>query len=268
MNPKILLAISSCERDCQNGYNQAVRDTWKRAVIGADCFFFVGNGSLPLVSDEIRIPAPDGYLDLPYKTREIMRWALAHGYDFVFKCDTDTYVYPQDLLATGFEKYDYSGWFNAPLKIPNVVEGKYYAWASGGIGYWLSRKGMQLVVASDPNHWAEDLWVGQVLAQESVLAFHDPRYWNDSSLISVHLNYGKQQQGDKRLKVSVKEMYEQHKGQRMQLPPPVPPPIPPELGPEFVEVMIQGRKIRIPKSKLPKREIMGQTERARRRGRR
>jgi glycosyltransferase involved in cell wall biosynthesis len=59
------------------------------------------------------------------------------------------------------------------------------------------------------------------------------------------------------------------------LSPPVPIPIPvtpiledlPTIE-DHITVVIRGKEIRIPKSRIPKREIMGQTERARRRGRR
>ena len=35
----------------------------------------------------------------------IYRWALAHGFAFVYKCDDDTFVYLDRLLASGFEHY-------------------------------------------------------------------------------------------------------------------------------------------------------------------
>lgn len=38
-----------------------------------------------------------------------------------------------------------------------------HPWASGGVGYFLSRSAAQLVARSEPNVWAEDMFVGQVL---------------------------------------------------------------------------------------------------------
>jgi hypothetical protein len=208
---KALIAIAGCERDARNGYNQAIRDTWKKAVSGADFLFFVGQGDIPLASDEIRIAAPDDYKSLPYKTKAILNWSIEHGYDHTFKCDTDTFVYPSRLLASGFENYDYSGWFNG---VPNqrcVTDRQWYTWASGGIGYWLSRKAAQIVVAQEPHHWAEDLWVGQVLSHKPISIFHDPRYWTEdiNTQISIHLGFGKQAEGAKR-SYSTQQMYEKY----------------------------------------------------------
>lgn len=189
---KILIAILSCARDAGNGFNQAVRDTWGKHVEGADLRFFVGHGANARHSDEIRLDAGDEYLDLPQKSRALQRWIVGEGYDFCFKCDTDTFVVPERLLASGFEKHDYTGVFNGPLGIPDHVhggwmerpsgrQGKFYAWPSGGSGYWVSAKASQLIAQeNEVDDYAEDRWVGQVLGSRIaggyIRACHDPRY--------------------------------------------------------------------------------------------
>ncbi len=198
---KILIAIKGCERDAGNGCHQAMRDTWLRDVPAArhrpcydpplldlDAFFFVGYGSLPLQTDEVRLPCDDGYMALPRKTRAILEWALARGYDFVFLCDTDTYVVPERLVRSGFEHYDLVGLFNGAIGEPNATEGRYWAWISGGNGYWLSARAARAVLAYPLNgDWAEDRMVGQALG---------PRF-QDGSLKALSCeDYGFHTDGD------------------------------------------------------------------------
>ena len=169
---RLLIAIKSCERDCQNGSNQAVRDTWANYFPAVDIRFFVGRGRLDLLPDEIRVDAPDDYNGLPLKTRGIAEWAARNCYDFTFLCDTDTFVRPE-LLTCGFEKYDYAGYYHdrniAGRMFTEYKDDRHqvlrngYWWASGGVGYFLSKRACEAIAAATPTHWAEDLWVGQVL---------------------------------------------------------------------------------------------------------
>lgn len=192
---KLLVAVLSCERDCNNGFNQAVRETWGAHVRPkADFFFALGNNhisKLPTAGlcDEIPFCCPDDYRSLPTKVYKLVWWAHSAGYDFLFKCDTDTYVNPRALLSSDFSDYDFTGNFNEPIGVPNVAYDTLWAWASGGSGYWLSRKAMEIVIANPPDNRAicprlkygcEDLWMGQILGPEiaagNILAHHDDRY--------------------------------------------------------------------------------------------
>ena len=201
---KILIAISSCARDAQNGYNQAVRDTWIKDLT-CDYKFMVGETDIQLKDDEVRLPCPDDYLSLPYKTLETYRWALENGYDFIFKCDTDTFIRPEKLLSGDFHLYDYYGSFNGPIGVPGVVYNSCYSWTSGGSGYWVSRKAAELIIAEGVTKKAvcpnlripcEDLWIGQVLGpkiRENILTgFHDDKYgrsFNSNYLTDVSSHY-------------------------------------------------------------------------------
>lgn len=177
---QLLIAIKGCERDTQNGFHQAVRDTWlKHVSFMSTAKFFVGDGKLPLQQDEERVYCPDDYMSLPSKTRAILRWMLDRSYAFIFLCDTDTFVMPERLLASGFEDYDLTGLFNGKIGVPRATEGdagpwqpadqpnqatRYWAWISGGNGYWLSRRAAQIVVDwPGTGDWAEDRTIGQAL---------------------------------------------------------------------------------------------------------
>lgn len=184
---KILIAIASCGRDTLNGFNDAIRETWLSNTT-VDYKFFIGRGATPKKDDEILLDCPDHYIGLPYKTLEIVRWALNNNYDYIFKCDTDTFVMVDRLLQSGFEQYDYVGAFNEAIGIENAVYGKLYSWASGGSGYFISKKAGEIVLATGINDNAicpklripcEDLWMGQVLGpyikKSQIAAFNDTR---------------------------------------------------------------------------------------------
>src|SRR5271157_4401796 len=133
---KCLIAIISCESYRVNGNNQALRDTWLPSVSeekGLDYKIFMGQGSKIEKEDEIYLDVPDDYEHISYKGREIHKYALDNGYDFLYKCYPDTYLCPSRLMQSGFQDYDYVGHFACKLKT-----GQQYC--TGGTGYWLSKK--------------------------------------------------------------------------------------------------------------------------------
>ena len=79
------------------------------------------------------------------------------------------------MLESGFQASDYAGRFNGntdrlitnyrAVNRDGAVElhATCYPWASGGYGYFLSRRVFSLIADSNPTSWAEDLFVGQVL---------------------------------------------------------------------------------------------------------
>lgn len=176
----LLIAVKSCEADLRRGYHQVIRDTWGQNVVlpEADLLFFTGDffPAAELRSDEVSLPCKDDYDNLPLKTREICRYAVARGYDYVLLCDTDTYIIPRLLLQVGFEKYDYYGLIQRPLGQAFSYDaidrhgahhpGTYYPWASGGFGYFLSKRAANIIAPVEPDSWAEDLWVGQVMNEQ------------------------------------------------------------------------------------------------------
>lgn len=109
--------------------------------------------------NEILLPCADDYAHLPDKVFAIVRWALAEGYDYILKCDDDTYVWPERALEEiRFKQWDYAG-YSAHLGS-----------ISGGPGYWLSKRAMALVAESEPHTWAEDKCVEEVMSRNHVKA--------------------------------------------------------------------------------------------------
>ena len=195
---KVLLAISSWPPSAINGDHQSSRNTWLQYAHGLDYKFFMGDGNAvhenddlidaewerrpghyatkPSVSDpityvpkadEVLLPCPYDFKHLPFKVREICYWTLDCDYDYLFKVDTDTYVDIPRLLASGFEQHDYIG---TPFTVGDL------AYASGGAGYWVSRRAMCfLATAAIATPW-DDIWVGQTLREYGIPLHIDTRY--------------------------------------------------------------------------------------------
>ena len=173
---KLLIAVKSCVQHLDLGYHNVLRETWAKDanLAGIDVRFFVGPNIHKQEPDEVMLDCPDDYENLPKKTQAICKWAIGKTYSHIFLCDTDTFLIPSKLLACGFEKYDYTGKIDRPsgesfpyktISREGVIEDhpRCLPWASGGYGYFLSRKGFSAIASTFPLGWAEDLWVGNIL---------------------------------------------------------------------------------------------------------
>lgn len=170
---RVLIGVLSCERD--RALNQALRETsyqaspWHR-------FFVAYPATRP---DEVTVACPDDYAHLAAKTQEMARWALAQGYDYLFKTDADTYIDIERLLAAVLEPpvagADYCGFYKGG-------PGDY----AKGLGYWLSRRALEIVaglplqysddVRNPGDCLAEDRWVGHWLMAHGIACLKDERY--------------------------------------------------------------------------------------------
>jgi len=183
---KLLIAIQSYQGDAVNGNHDLIRKTWGQDFPkDVDVLFMVGRRGLNFIPQQDEILTDfqksrtcqhawwESYKNChcqdfwQVQTRDILRWSIAQGYDFTYLCSTDTFVIPRKLMATGFEKYDYSGYF-APESLPlgvrsteDIYGEKRYAWADIGNGMFLSKKASEVVLSSPINYQ----WVDQHIAQ-------------------------------------------------------------------------------------------------------
>ena len=189
----VLIAVESCFKDAHK--HQAIRDTW-----GKDSHwklkFFMGNAGAGPFEDEIflGIDVDDSYEALSVKTQAICRWALEHGFSYVFKCDTDTLINAERLLFSGFGNYDYFGGENADVNIPGFPPGR-IEFCSGGAGYWLSKKALDIVSKTGKILTsAEDVFVADALLKHGIKpAFHPGYRWRpgaaiDKDMVTLHLS--------------------------------------------------------------------------------
>ncbi len=177
---KILIAIVACH--ARKHHRESQRQTWLKDLTQADYRFFLGRGPEQVLDDEVLLDVPDDYQNLVLKSRFIFEWAHEREYDYVFKCDDDTFVIPDRLLSSDFRKHDYTG-------EARVLDGLGRFICSGG-GYWLSEKSLKELVNSPeewqykPRHlalngpelWPEDRWVAEVLQRREVRPHDDRRY--------------------------------------------------------------------------------------------
>lgn len=190
---RCLITISSCHDFEVNGNNDVLRRTWLSDLpVGVDYKFVIGQGQggefyRNWKKDYLPVACPDGYNNLTYKTRASHSWAWYEGYDFVFQCFPDTYVVPGRLMTCGFENHDYHGDFRGEGRTSEELSDA-QDYASGGAGYWLSRRACG-VLKSHPilGVWrdeiltyAEDMWVGNVLGAFNKRAINKLIYFDDT----------------------------------------------------------------------------------------
>ena len=187
----VLVGVKSCQLDQDRGCHKAIRETWGKDLPSfCDLKFFTGAiqpwecSTVVDLLDEISLNCRDDYESLPSKTKAILTWALSRPYKFIFLCDTDTFIIPRRLFSCGFEKYDYTGVFKRPIGVEfdmvddrGIAQKNSLPWASGGLGYFLSREAAEIVIGSNFVHWAEDFNVGQCLsrAYDRVSIYEPPR---------------------------------------------------------------------------------------------
>jgi hypothetical protein len=221
-NKHCLIALSTCRSFEDNGNNQAVRDTWLKESLpsGWDYKMFVGAGPGPVPSDTVELRCPDTYEYLTYKTQEQVMWAFQHGYKYIYRCFPDTYAAVDRLLSCEFEQADYTGTFGGlvdtetcrPKVMFNRDGNELSVFASGGPGYFLSRRAMDVLRnCYVDSSFQEDCWLGQKLhgfrflklrddrrfwesrAYEKTIRRYGPEVWNN--VVAVHLSKKKTSSG-------------------------------------------------------------------------
>lgn len=167
---RILIAALSCR--AYEARRQRCFDTWVPEALnqGMDVLFLIGEEPGPARREGqlLFLPCQDDYGSLSQKVGQFYQWALEHSdFEYIFKCDDDTYLRADRLAAFDTASRDYIGaeWFQG------------VGMGSGGAGYWLSRRAVSIVVEDLRHrqpHSAEDVMVGQAL-REAGIQFHNDR---------------------------------------------------------------------------------------------
>ena len=152
---------------------QLCLETWfpDAAACGIDAVFLLGE---PAVKGPDRngplliLPCPDAYRTLPQRTWHFVRWAMERDdWDYLLKCDDDTYVSASRLAAYDPQGCDYIGAEWRPGA----------GYGSGGAGYLLSRRAAEIVAAKMlAPLGAEDQLVGLRMREHGIPLTIDPRF--------------------------------------------------------------------------------------------
>lgn len=145
------------------------RSTWMadiRRHPGMDAVFLLGSEVVASqrAGDELHLPCENAYETLPQRTRWFCKWAIENtDCEYVFKCDDDTCIAIDRLAAFDPRGRDYIG---------RDLGG----WASGGAGYFLSRRAAQIVAEEmTAETGAEDCCVADVLRHHGITISDDKR---------------------------------------------------------------------------------------------
>jgi hypothetical protein len=162
---RIVIGILSCQKTVDR--KRAVEATWLRNLPAGQvvAYFLVGRPGRPdeLVGNTIYLDCQDTYLALPEKVVAFLKYVDAHlSYDYVFKCDDDTYVDVDALLKVprGGGDYtvgrlleydeDYRGWMRQKgLEWKPAYDDflqMTQRFPCGGEGYFLSQRAVKAVV--------------------------------------------------------------------------------------------------------------------------
>ena len=160
---RTLIAIAGCH--ARKAHHDAIRETWRHDVTGADLRFFAGGWGQDFKPDDVWLDCPDSYDERRQKVAGMVSFALDAGYDYMWKVDDDVYLRTERLLA--LPPRDYQGC------AVEFKRGPIYACI--GWVYGLSRRSMRMLVDNpdDPLYSLhEDIWVGQKLKAGGILPFH------------------------------------------------------------------------------------------------
>lgn len=192
-SPKVLFAIPVCHSytytspeesstesssggSRKNGVDsarvQTLRDTWARDLAVhapyATYRFFYGRGAERLPEpDEIFLNVGDTYTDLSAKVHRMIQWAVAMGFEWIYKCDDDTWAWPdriiRDMMSAEWRDIQYYGFRHSR------------GYINGGPGYVLGRRAMEVIAASQPLVCSfEDTIICELLRNAGIQPTHHP----------------------------------------------------------------------------------------------
>lgn len=196
----ILVGICSCHAARER--REACRETWLSSIPEEiACKFFLGNKTKDAASspedekcpsedfsDVVELDVNDSYSFLPAKGIAFYKYALQHyDFDWLFKCDDDTYVALERLASVCREGYDMIG---------DISVAKRGA-PSGGAGYLMSRQLVEQFVAHESEiskTGAEDVIFGctaralgaRMCADERLNLGNTPSPMQNNELVSCH----------------------------------------------------------------------------------
>lgn len=172
---KILTTILTCPSSQERA--DACLTTWLKDVNSPHEYCFYGSKTQSERMDKTWNCEPyegEARFRLPQKTYKMLVKSLNYDWDFLFKCDDDTFV-AFDRLINLLKNYDLNDALYIGRKIVNP-----FAYAQGGAGYVLTRSAVKMCIDSlkyfyddqSKNQNAEDYSVGLALKEQGINLTH------------------------------------------------------------------------------------------------
>lgn len=169
---KILVSILTCSQTQHQA--DACLDTWIQYIKKPHDYIFYGDEKQSLTLNKTINCSPElgeNRSRLPEKTFKMLNESIKYDWDFLFKCDDDTYL-SFDRLVEYIKNFDSSH----PLYIGSKIHNHGIKYAQGGSGYILTRSSVHkcinslklFVLNSKENKIAEDYSVGKALHMEGI----------------------------------------------------------------------------------------------------
>jgi hypothetical protein len=175
---KILTTILTCSSSQERA--DACLATWLKDVNSPHEYYFYGSKTQSEKMDKTWNCEPDGgeaRFKLPKKTYKMLVKSLNYDWDFLFKCDDDTFV-AFDRLINLLKNYDPNDALYIGARILNPPENRIgplrnlQAYAQGGSGYVLSRSAVQECVNASEifltSPRSEDRTLGCALKEQGI----------------------------------------------------------------------------------------------------
>lgn len=179
---RVLVGICSCNTAASR--RKACRETWlSHPAPGIECKFFLGRREpIKGEDDVVALWVNDDYAHLPAKGLAFYQYALEHyDFDWLFKCDDDTYVALDRLESLCDDRYDLIG----DMTLANR------GFPSGGAGYLMNRTLVENIVAHGgqvPATGAEDVLFGQLSRELGARTYATSRLFLNHSVVPHRLN--------------------------------------------------------------------------------
>ncbi len=179
---RVLVGICSCNTAANR--RKACRETWlSHPAPGIAYKFFLGRREpIEGEDDVVALWVNDDYAHLPAKGLAFYQYALEHyDFDWLFKCDDDTYVALDRLESLCDDRYDLIG----DMTLANL------GFPSGGAGYLMNRTLVENIVAHGgqvPATGAEDVLFGQLSRELGARTYATSRLFLNHSVALRRLN--------------------------------------------------------------------------------